>query len=67
MRYQIETIRTVVGKADDLAESQKAALNERDRALEFAARDGWELASTVVLDGDRYATFVDTLTQTPTE
>jgi hypothetical protein len=65
MRYQIETIRTVVSKADDATETRTAALRERDAELKTAASLGWTLANTVVLEGVEIATFVDTITYTP--
>lgn len=65
MRYQIDTVRTVVSKADDACEARTAALNQRDRDLSSAAGMGWTLTSTVVLDGTDVATFVDTITYTP--
>jgi hypothetical protein len=65
MRYQIETIRTVVSKADDATEARTAALRERDAELKTAASLGWTLANTAVLEGVEIATFVDTITYTP--
>lgn len=65
MRYQIETIRTVVSKADDASEARTAALRERDAELKTAASLGWTLANTAVLEGVEVATFVDTITFNP--
>lgn len=65
MRQQIETVRTVVPKRDDAAEARTAALKDRDNQLRVASDTGWALAHTAVLDGTRYATFVDTLTRDP--
>lgn len=65
MRYQIETVRTVVAKADELSEARTAALDSRDKALTSAAELGWTLDSTVTVDGRDYIVFVDTVTYTP--
>jgi hypothetical protein len=65
MRNQIEVLRYVVPKADDAAEARGATLNARASELQHAASSGYVLASTVVIEGQDYMTFVDTITYTP--
>ncbi|MDN4649264.1 hypothetical protein [Curtobacterium sp. PsM8] len=65
MRKRIETIRTVVSKSDEAAETRGEALKQRGYELDTAASMGWTLASTFVIEGIEFATFVDTITYTP--
>ncbi|OII36035.1 hypothetical protein BIU98_00330 [Curtobacterium sp. MMLR14_010] len=64
MRLQdVGTVETVVPKRDDLAEARKGKLTDRLHELEHATSQGFVLVHTVVLEGEQYATFVDTLIQ----
>ena len=64
MRLQdVGTVETVVPKRDDLAEARKSKLTDRLHELEHATSQGFVLVHTVVLEGEQYATFVDTLIQ----
>lgn len=64
MRLQdVGTVETVVPKRDDLAEARKGKLADRLHELEAATSQGFVLVHTVVLEGEQYATFVDTLIQ----
>lgn len=64
MRLQdVGTVETVVPKRDDLAEARKGKLTDRLHELEAATSQGFVLVHTVVLEGEQYATFVDTLIQ----
>ena len=65
MRNQIEVLRYVVPKADNAAETRGAVLNARATELARAAESGYVLASAVVIEGEAYVTFVDTVTYTP--
>lgn len=65
MRNQIEVLRYVVAKADNAAETRGAVLNARATELARAAESGYVLASAVVIEGEAYMTFVDTVTYTP--
>jgi hypothetical protein len=62
MRLQdVGTVETVVPKRDDLADARKGKLADRLHELEHATSQGFVLVHTVVLEGEQYATFVDTL------
>ncbi len=64
MRLQdVGTVETVVPKSDDLADVRKGKLADRLHELEAATSQGFVLVHTVVLEGEQYATFVDTLIQ----
>jgi hypothetical protein len=64
MRLQdVGTVETVVPKRDDLADARKGKLADRLHELEAATSQGFVLVHTAVLDGEQYATFVDTLIQ----
>jgi len=64
MRLQdVGTVETVVPKRDDLADARKGKLADRLHELEHATSQGFVLVHTVVLEGEQYATFVDTLIQ----
>lgn len=64
MRLQdVGTVETVVPKRDDLADARKGKLADRLHELEAATSRGFVLVHTVVLEGEQYATFVDTLIQ----
>lgn len=64
MRLQdVGTVETVVPKRDDLADARKGKLADRLHELEAATSQGFVLVHTVVLEGEQYATFVDTLIQ----
>jgi hypothetical protein len=64
MRLQaVGTVETVVSKRDEDGEVRKGKLLDRLHQLEFATSQGFTLAHTAVLEGEHYATFVDTLTQ----
>lgn len=64
MRVQdVGTVETVVPKRDDLEDARRGKLAERLHQLEHATSQGFVLVHTAVLEGEYYATFVDTLTQ----
>lgn len=64
MRVQdVGTVETVVPKQDDLADVRRGKLADRLHQLEFATSQGFTLTHTAVLEGEQYATFVDTPTQ----
>jgi len=62
-RQDVGTVETVVPKRDDAAEARRGQLTDRLRQLEHATAQGFTLTHTAVLEGEHYATFVDTLTQ----
>lgn len=64
MRLQdVGAVETVVPKRDDLVDARKGKLAARLHELEHATSQGFVLVHTVVLEGEQYATFVDTLIQ----
>ena len=64
MRLQdVGTVETVVSKRDEDGEVRRGKLADRLRQLEFATSQGFTLTHTAVLEGEHYATFVDTLIQ----
>jgi hypothetical protein len=68
MRVQdVGTVETVVPKRDDLADARRGKLADRLHQLEHATSQGFVLVHTTVLEGEQYATFVDTLTQDRSE
>ncbi|MBF4577502.1 hypothetical protein [Frondihabitans sp. VKM Ac-2883] len=64
MRLQdVGTVETVVPKRDELGDVRKGKLTGRLHELQAATSQGFVLVHTTVLEGEQYATFVDTLTQ----